>query len=356
MDNRGDSRIKHTTVVPTSVVDLLSKTLIGTEGSLYQLLDTPSKIHELDSPHFYFIERNEKALGTITICERNVTVGEKEITGRYIRYFAFDEIFRGNSDKAIKRNSLFDQHWKNIFDTGRLEESSPEKLSTFFWAFIDPQNFRSFRMNERFGFENIGQFQTTAFSRFYPRNSLRVNRLKKEEHQLVLEEIKKFYHDFVFVSDTQLFKHDNYFVLKDNGKIVAGIQANPTKFKIVSLPGFGGKIALKVFPKLPFLRRMMNPKEHQFLATEGLFYLPGHENVIEELLSAVLFQQKHCSLLIWEDVKKPVLRNLNLSLGFLQNIKKDNFINVVFKPVNLSSQQLTSIKNSPKYLSGFDMT
>lgn len=356
MENRGDSHIKHTTVVPSSVVDLLSKTLIGTEGSLYQLLDTPFKIHDLDNPHFFYIERNNKALGTITICERNVSVGDDELSGRYIRYFAFDEIFRGNSEKAIKRNSLFDKHWKKIFETGQLNESSLEKISTFFWAFIDPQNFRSFRMNERFGFETIGQFQTTAFSRFNPKNSNRVCRLVNEERADVLNQINLFYKDFVFVSDAQLFKHDNYFVLKDKGKIVAGVQANPTKFKIVSLPGIGGKIAINIFPKLPYLKRIMNPNEHKFLAAEGLFYLPGYENVIEELLSAVLYQQNHYSLLYWEDVKKPILRNLNLSLGFLQKIKKDNHINIVFKPVNLSEHQLTFIKSSPKYLSGFDMT
>lgn len=356
MQNRLANLIQHATVAPVSVIDLLKNTLIGTEGSLYQLLDTEEKIHLLDQPHFFFIERNQKALGTITICERNVSAVNENLNALYIRYFAFDSSFQGSSDKARERNSFFDQYWKKIFETGNLGSSSSEFKSTFFWAYIDPQNMRSFRMNERFGFETIGAFETIAYSRFYPKKSADLERLSTGERSVALEKIRSFYAKYSLFSDAHLFEGNNFFVLKKNNEIVAGIQANPSKFRIVSLPGFGGKIALFLFPKLPLLKRLINPKENRFLATEGLFWMPGHETDVDELLSGVLAETGHHSLLIWEDKKMTRVKRLPLKWGFLQRIKRNNEVNVVFKPVHLTQEVKQELTASPFYLSGFDMT
>lgn len=356
MENRLANLIQHATVAPQSVVDLLKNTLIGTEGSLYQLLDTEFKIHLLDHPHFFYIERNNKALGTITICERNVSLGKTEKQVLYIRYFAFDSAFQGSGNKARDRNSIFDQHWKKIFNTGSLSESEVEIKSTLFWAYIDPQNFRSFNMNERFGFETIGKFRTIAFSRFHPKFSKDVSVVLTNEKEEVLEMIRNFYREYSFFSDAHLFDQNNFFVLKENGKIVAGIQANPAKFRIVSLPGIGGKIALRIFPKLPLLKKIVNPEENKFLATEGLFWLNGYENQVENLLNGVLYLTKHHSMMIWEDTSVQRIRKLPLKWGTLQKIKKDNEINIVVKEVNLAAMELDILRNTPKYLSGFDMT
>ncbi|MBI3135774.1 MAG: hypothetical protein HYZ14_13945 [Bacteroidetes bacterium] len=356
MENRPANLIQHATVAPDSVIELLAGTLIGTEGSLYQLMDTREKIHRLDQPHFFYIERNNKALGTITICERNVMLTGNFKQALYIRYFAFDSAFQGSGTKTRERNSMFDQHWKKIFETGNLNNSESDLKSTFFWAYIDPQNLRSFRMNERFGFESVGTFETIAYSRFNPKKSANVMRLKPDEQEEVLNLISNFYKDYAFFSDAHLFEDNRFFVLRQDGKIVAGVQANPARFKIVSLPGLGGKIALKLFPVLPFMKKIINPKEHKFLATEGIFWLPGYEHKMDELLSGVLAELNHHSLLIWEDKSVSRIKSLPLKWGLLQKIKKNNAVNIVVKTVNLPRHEEKMLKETPKYLSGFDMT
>lgn len=356
MENRLANLIQHATVAPQSVINLLKNTLIGTEGSLYQLLDTEEKIHRLDQPHFFYIERNQKALGTVTICERNISLSENQKQALYIRYFAFDEAFRGSSNKARDRNSIFDKHWKKIFESGNLYDSEHDLKSTFFWAYIDPQNLRSFRMNERFGFESIGTFQTIAYSRFSPKKSDNVSRLNAESKGEVLEMIRTFYKGYSFFSDVHLFEQNQFFVLKENGKIVAGIQANPARYKIVSLPGFKGKMALRILPRLPLLKKILNPSENKFLATEGIFWMPGFESKVDELLSGVLAETNHNSMLIWEDTSISRIKSLPLKWGALQRLKKNNEINIVAKAVNLPPHEEKILKGSPKYLSGFDMT
>lgn len=356
MENRLANLIQHATVAPDSVIELLKNTLIGTEGSLYQLLDTPEKIHQLDQPHFFYIERQGKALGTITICERNVRLATQNLQALYIRYFAFDKAFQGSGDKARERNSVFDQHWKRIFDTANLGEAEREQKSTFFWAYIDPQNLRSFRMNERFGFESVGTFETLAYSRFYPKKSARVERLHPHERAETLELIRDFYQDYAFFSDVHLFEQNQFFVLKVAGKIVAGIQANPARFRIVSLPGIGGKLAIRLFPKLPLLKKIVYPPENRFLASEGLFWLPGYESLVDELLQGILAEMNQHSLLIWEDSRIHRIKALPLKWGTLQRIKKNNPIHVVVKTVHLAPEHAAFLKVAPKYLSGFDVT
>ena len=356
MENRLANRIQHATVAPQSVIDLLKNTLIGTEGSLYQLLDTSEKIHRLDQPHFFYIERHQKALGTVTICERNVNLTHHVKQGLYIRYFAFDPMFHGSGNKARERNSIFDQHWKKIFETGNLNDTESDIKSTFFWAYIDPQNLRSFRMNERFGFESAGSFETIAYSRFRPKKSMDVSRMRSDEKSETLAMIRDFYKDYCFFSDVHLFEQDQFFVLKKDGKIVAGIQANPARFKIISLPGLGGKIALKLFPALPFMRSIIYPAENKFLATEGLFWLPGYAHCVDELLAGVLAEMNHHVLMIWEDKTSHRIKSLKLKWGLLQRIKKNNEVNIVLKTVNLPPHEEKILRSAPKYLSGFDMT
>jgi hypothetical protein len=357
VENRLANLVQHSTIAPASVVELLKQTLIGTEGSLYQLLDTEQKIHQLDQPHFFFIQRHQKTIGTITICERPVTVEKQPALALYIRYFAFDPAYQSNaSNKNRERNSVLDQHWKKILDTGNLSTDEPGKRSTFFWAFIDPQNLRSFNVNERFGFETIGTFSTIAFSRFFPKKSGQVERLAAADRKSTLEKIKVFYKDYALFSDVHLFEHNNYFVYRQDGEIVAGIQANPARFRIVSLPGIGGKIMIRLIPFIPFLRRIIHPEAHRFLASEGLFWLPGHENKVEPLLNSVLAITRHYSLLIWEDNNSNAVKNLRLKWGALQGLKKNNEINIVAKFIAFDPAKTDWIKTAPKYLSGFDMT
>jgi len=359
MEDRLTNLIQHSTIAPISVIELLRSTLIGTEGSLYQLLDTEQKIHQLENPHFYFIERHQKVLGTVTICERPVSIKNQIIHALYCRYFAFDPLFQsgGNKKKSTRDgNSIFDKHWHKIFDTGNLSDDEYQIRSTFFWAYVDPQNFRSFNMQDRFGFEQIGTFNTIAFSRFFPKKNEHVFRLEKSEQKNVLSSIQDFYADYSLVSDAHLFEHNNYFVYKEKGEIVAGIQANPTRFKIISLPGFTGKLLVKFLPFLPLMKKIINPKNHRFLATEGIFWKEDHQDKIEKLLSAVLAETNHNSLLIWEDNFSTRIKNLPLKWGMLQRIKKNNEILIVAKFINMTDDVVLGIKTGPKYLSGFDVS
>ena len=350
--------VKRSTTPPESVIELLKNTLIGTNGSLYQLLDTEHKIHSLHQSHFLYLERNNKAIGNFTICERPISLSQKIQASLYIRYFAFDAIFQGaNQEKAVNRTaSGFENYLQALFETSNFDPVNPEKEKSIYWAFIDPQNSRSFQMNKRFGFQTIGKFKTTAFSRVNPKKIEGVQRIKESEKVEVLGLIQSFYKHFDFFSDVHLFDNEDFFVLKDGEEIVAGIQANPVNWKIKNLPGATGKFLVNYAHKIPRLKKLINPANHQFLATEGLFWKPGYENKISELLEGVLHIQKKNSLLIWTDLNNNMLDQLPVTWGFIQKTKANNHIDIVAKFNDFEAAEIEQIKNNKKYLSGFDMT
>lgn len=355
MFERIHNLVQRSNSAPNSVLELLKQTTIGTNGSLYQLLDTERKIHALHHPNFIYLERNNKAIGNITICNRSITLNGKNEEGLYIRYFAFDQVFQGGQQKG-NATSQFHHYFKALFETSNLNPVDPEKNRSIYWAFIDPQNLRSFNMNERFGFEDIGSFTTTAFSRVKPKSSTNVSVLDSSDKDKVLSDLSIFYKDFQFFSDCHLFEDNNFYVLKDGDEIVAGIQANPVAWKIKSLPGAKGKFLVKYAHRIPRLRKLINPKHHEFLATEGLYWKPGYENRVEELLEAVLHLSGKHSLLIWTDQHNNMLEQISVNWGFIQKTKENNSINIVAKFIDYSSSEIDQIRKSKKYLSGFDMT
>ena len=165
----------------TSLIELLKATLIGTEGSLYQLLDTEQKIHQLHDATHLSLVRNNKVIGNITICKRKTQFRQQEITTHYLRYFAFDPSFQGKNGQS-KGNTTLHQYFKALFETSNFNPVNPKRDKSLYWAFIDPQNSRSFNLNQKTGFQTIGKFKTFAFSRVNPKNT-RVKRIGAGEKE-----------------------------------------------------------------------------------------------------------------------------------------------------------------------------
>lgn len=353
--------ISHQNRVTPEILELLTNTTIGTNGAKYRHLHTVNKIGTLYRPHFYSIIRHQKALANVTICNRPTLLDGDTIETFYIRYFAFASSYqtKGASQKInTTKPSIFEVYLSDLFSTTSESELGPAESKSFFWAFIDPENNRSLNMADRFKFETIGQFKTFGFSRFFPKVQPKVERLKAVDKAEVLQQIKTFYQHHALFSEVHLFKHDDYFVYRHEGKIVAGVQVYKVHWKIEAMPGLKGKVMVKVLPYIPILNRIINPKNYRFLATEGLFWEDGHEDKIEKLLEGVLHSTGHQSLLIWVDIKdKKLISGLkSQKLGWIQRVKSDNTIDVLGRFNRFPESVQSKIINSPKYISGFDTT
>ncbi|MCO6493448.1 MAG: hypothetical protein J5I98_33820 [Phaeodactylibacter sp.] len=91
-----------------------------------------------------------------------------------------------------------------------------------------------------------------------------------------------------------------YFVLEEQGRIVAGAQAHQAHWSIEKLPGFV-VLLLPVIPHLPLVSRIFNPRAFRFLTFEGFFAEPGYEGRLQDLLEAILARYGYHSAIFWFD-------------------------------------------------------
>ena len=351
--------VTHTKKPDKAILDLLLNTTIGTNGAKYQHLHTANKINKLVNPHYITVRRNNKAIGNMTVCERPILVQNQKVNSLYIRYFAFQSLFQSSGKQNInKRKSIFEAYIKVLFDTSNINVHQPEYKPTVYWAFIDPQNNKSWNMASRFGLETIGYFSTYAFSRFFPKKNKNVSRIKASEQGAVWQNIKTFYKDYTNVSKTHLFQDNNYFVYRENGKIVAGTQVFDIHWRIDAMPGKKGKMLVNTLPYIPLLRRIVNPKNYRFLATEGLFWIDGYQSKVELLLEAVLAEKNRYSMLMWFDDSddKLIHQFKSMKFGVMQKLKSDNSIEIVAKFNHFDETLKQKMIASKKYISGFDTT
>lgn len=347
--NRGNYRISLEKGVQKDIVDLLKNTIWGTKGGvLYRHLDTPIRIYEIDSPYFLTLRKEEKLISTLALCVKKMPI----YNALYIRYFSFEQGFQinqPNQKKTGNSNSIFHKTIQSFFSN-----PIPFQGKNVFFAFVELENERSLQLCNRMGFETISNLKTLIFSRFSPKLSIDFFRIKENEKKEVLNEITAFYKDYSCTSFENIFKNDDFFVLKKEGRIVAGVQAHKVNWVMEEIPDFMGKVIKYIVPYTPFLARLINPNQYQFLAFEGLFF--EKEELIEELLESVCAKLSVYSGIIWTDEKSHLYSIVKkCSLGFLNKLNDDVSADIITKFVDFSAKEKTDFSKKPVYISSFDL-
>ena len=181
-------------------------------------------------------------------------------------------------------------------------------------------------------------------------------RIKGEDISIIKSLLNEKYKEYSFKTLENIGYSDNYFVIKRNGEIMAGVQANPVKWKIHSMEGIGGFIITNILPNIPILKRLINPEKYEFLAIEG-YYFKDNPSDLYTLLESVLSYFHLNSALFQLDYKDDLLKFFNEkgSLGILNAIKKDTKTHVMIRPIGFEWQQ-SQLADSTAYVSSFDYT
>jgi hypothetical protein len=321
------------------IISLLEQTTLGTNGARYRHLDTRNRILEADNPLFLSIERNNKILGNVTFCRRGKTW--------YIRYFAFQQMLQSSNrpKETQKSNSHLKQQLRFFFD-----EQFQSEVETMY-AYIDPKNDRSKWMSQNFGFHKISTLATQSFSRIYPKKSARLEKTEdwNEVKSKVIENYGKHCHFFT----THASKPPFYVLKGENGQIMACARVTKVHWEIVRLPGKFGSLLTKAIPFIPFLNRLINPKNHTFLVPEIVCVNQDNPELLDELFSAILFQEKLNLMLWWMDATDPLYISVKnkVQWGLLHTI-------IGVAPVDVVERKRSGISEktqSPIFVTAFDM-
>ena len=340
---QGDVSISVGQTFDDEIINLLKRTIYGTRGPKYQHTGQEVKLANLKKPIFFTLKNKEKIIGFYCFCEREVMIGAENYLGYYGRYLTVDKEFQGNNYGTLLKKVAVD-----YVETNAVSPS-------IFYSYIEENNTRSLNISKTLGFQSISTLETIIFSRLYPQKKVNISHLNSTELPTILAELESQNSITILRTFENINYQDNYFVIKDKGALVAGLQANPVRWKIKEMEGISGKILLKILPYIPILKRLINPEKYDFLAVEGIFVAKGCEEYLYDLLEGILNQFDITSALIQLDSKSPFLKLFKEKgdLGLLNAMKKDVKTHVMIKAINCEE---LIIKEGEVYVSSFDFT
>jgi hypothetical protein len=355
------------------IIDHLKNTTIGTPGGLlYKLTGVEEKIRLLDTCYFLVLRKSGRLLGTMGFVLRNTYNKNILYSSWHIRYFSIRAPLRtrihkkkNNHERAssgdyLGGDSILRVILKEYFDQPNrlISKFSGQNQKTFLYAYIERDNVRSMLFSDQMDFQKVRRFSTILFSRLNPRVHPAVQRIKEEEKSGMLKLLRNFYSGYNMYTEQHLFYNNNYYLLKLDNEIVAGVQANPETWKIIKKPGFPERILFRIMHSIPGILRFFDPDNFKFAAIEGIYYKKGYEKYLLPLFESLCALTKTHFALMWLDTDSPLTMTINKlgHQGFLSKIIKRVEVDVIIKFINFSEQEKESFRNNPVYISCFDVT
>lgn len=331
--------------IPDHAMKFLDSIAWGNDGAVYEHKNTEEHIRLLHRPTLIAIHESEKIQGTAVFCNTPVLVGNAQYNCYYIRYFA--------SSKEIRGKGVMKKYAEKVMEVVREGEDT----KTVYFACVEKGNRGSYQVVHNAGYSNIGVMKTNGFSRFFPKESKHMDQVKTEAvREEVRQLLQKLYEQHALVQFNSIFMHDNYFVLREKGEIVAGCQYHRVHWVVNSMPGFIGKIIMNVVPLVPLLNQLFNPRRFEFLAFEGIYFKEGYEGRLMELFEGLLAKEQLKSAMFWMGETCPLRKKIldYGKTGLLHSFIKDSDAFIMASYHDLNEQEITDLQSRPLFASAFD--
>lgn len=176
---------------------------------------------------------------------------------------------------------------------------------------VEGTNQRTLNKKLKAGFEIIGQFEALTFFRRFPRKTQLLDHPTEEEFEAIQRDLLA--HDKSWLDISETTNATQYWVLRQQGKIVAGIRACTQRWAVGGL----GKTLRFFRPLLPLLGLPLD--DYRFLS----FHYPwGDAAYASRLFEAVLAQMGVKSAMVYGDPVDPDWQHLRAQLrrGLLGSI------------------------------------
>ncbi|MGD0584014.1 MAG: hypothetical protein ABR974_13845 [Bacteroidales bacterium] len=352
------------------ILYLLDHTIQGSEGGMrYSLQNVSPRIRAYgDRIRFVSLYRNKQITGTIGSCFRVSGQGQLRFPSSYLRYLSIQSVYqlspgwRRRRAEAARpdKDDTFKQKVLDIFSRPHLLEINEVKEGDrhIMYAFIESMNERSKNLVTRAGYEYVRSFLTVAFSRFSPKIDPQVSKLQENEKGEMAELLLENYRDYSLFTADYAFYGDRYYVLKVNGEIIAGVSAIPGIHIIYDIPGVWGWVMMKLFPKIPYFRRLFRPGEFRYLVFDAIYCKKGFEGKLATLFESVCAAEGYNTGLTWLDDRSWLYDKLKsgVKMGALNRMLNAKPGLVFIRFVNFDDKEKDPFYEAPAYISGFDFS
>jgi hypothetical protein len=139
----------------------------------------------------------------------------------------------------------------------------------------------------------------------------------------------------------------------DKNQLIACAKVTSVQWEIIRLPGKFGNILTKIIPFIPFLNRLIKPKNHTFLVPEIVCVQDNDPELFDELFSAILHAEKLNVMIWWLDQQDPLYlcTKEKINWGLLNSIIGVAPVDVVQRTAD--GQAL--FKDQPIFVTAWDM-
>jgi hypothetical protein len=362
--------VKVTDHADEGILDILNHAVQGSEGGMrFSLQNIAPRIAAYgDQIRFISLYKKNKITGTVGACFRLTGQGELRYPSTYIRYLAFQSTYQSDiswrkrerpvikpeTDDSFKQRTLEIFSRPHILDLPDVFEADKHLM----YAFVESMNERSKNLVHQVGYEYIRSFLTVAFSRFNPKPDTRVAKLSAAEKPGMKDLLLGFYKDYSFFTTEYAFFEDRYYVLKEDGEIIAGVCAIPTSYKVYEVPGIWGWVMMKILPGVPYFRRLFRPGEFRYLVFDAIYCKEGRETVLAELFETACAEEGFNTGLTWLDDRSVLYDKLRtgVKMGALNRMLNAKPGLVYSKFINLAEKEKDRFYDAPAYISGFDFS
>ncbi len=358
------------TVPPPELIEHIETTYLGTPGGLqYHHTTGIPKLKAVKSCYFVFLRRNGNMLGSIGYDLRDTHAGEKEHKSWLVRYFSIKAPLR--TEKKTKRKSKVkikrDRSVSIIKDVANFFHHNPERLidpevkkmpKAILYSLVEKKNERSKNFADIGGYEKTGDVESFMFSRLRKRKCAGVERIREEEIPGMRDRLSDFYNDHAFYFDRYLFMNNDYYVLREEGEIVAGLQANEETWEIKTIgSGFLDKV-VKALTKIPFIGKRFTYEKMRFLGVEGIWFKEGRGDAVYKLLEGVLSVKNQYLALMIMDTRSKVHQNFrkHKKLGPVNTVLGTFEADFYARFYSFPEEEKARVRSMPAYISIYDNT
>jgi hypothetical protein len=352
------------------LIDHIGSTYLGTPGGLqYHHTTGIDKLKNMKTCYFAFLRRHGKMLGSIGYALRDTHAGEATYKCWLVRYFAIKAPLR--SDKLTRKQRRQkpgkDRSVSFLKDVTNFFHENPERLidpdttvmpKAILYSLVEKKNARSRNFAEIGGYEKTGDVVSFMFSRLKQRKREGVERLQGEEIPEMQSLLKGFYSDHAFFLDDNLFLNGDYYVLREDGEIVAGLQANEEMWEIKTIGNGTVDRLIQSLTRIPLIGKRFRYEQMRFLGVEGIFFREGRGDAVYTLLEGVLARKDQYLALMIMDTRSSVYLNFEQrkKLGpvntFLGSFEADFYTRFYSFP----AEEKEKVSAMPAYISIFDNT
>jgi len=341
----GNFSIKKHQGIPDEAFQFLDSISWGTEGALYEHKNTEEQIKQIKKTLLLGVYEGDCMRATAVFVSTKVNDNDKVYQLIYVRYFASSKEIRG---KGITKHFSI-----KVMELIRESETEP----TIYMGCVEKDNKSSYKVVQSAGYSKFGTVKTQGFSRWFPKEDKRIEHVvHKNVQEEVITLLTKQYEHHALVRFDHLFLKNNYYVIRDQGVIVAGCQYHRAHWVIHNMKGLMGQLVMKVVPVTPMLNTLFNPKRFEFLAFEGIYVKPGYEDALYTLFEGLLAKEHLKSSMFWLGETCPIRTQLleKGQLGLLHRFVKDSDIEIMTAFENISASEIANMTSKPLFASAFD--